>query len=144
MKIWSCIRIYRRKWHDFSLINFRGLVTGSHGMKLRRKGSDKSKSHWIRGCVRSLANIQGVPFKCDFLFLEINVGNTIEMTWPSASSSLFKYISITNTRKTKCHLIRMRHDFLSTLYRYEQIEMAHSLLAQPNFKCTVKYKNERR
>jgi len=40
----------------------------------------------------------------DFLFRKIYIGCTIEMTWPSVRSSVFKCINITNTNFKKLKL----------------------------------------
>ena len=47
-----------------------------------------------------------VAFKRSFLFEEIHVGNTIELTWPSVRSSVLKCISITNTNVEKVEFSR--------------------------------------
>jgi len=52
------------------------------------------------------------PF--DFLYLDICVSHCIELTWPSARSSILKCVSIpdTNFQIKKSH-IRMRHSFMT-------------------------------
>jgi len=58
-----------------------------------------------------------VEFKSDdFFLLEIHFGNVTELTWPRASSSLFKCISITNISKIQLDYLNMRHDLCSQVY----------------------------
>ena len=65
-------------------------------------GNTRSRVVWTLS-TWCLEGIQShVVFKSgEFLLLEIHVGNTIELTWPSATPSVFKCISITNTKSEK-------------------------------------------